>query len=119
MWEILYELIKSPLGLPINPFYEYLIFALVGELAFWVAWIISPGGPDGREIHWTVRIVTYISSWAIIRFTIWLYGIIVTYWFTIICVIIALIVGFVLGWLLARKRYYKKENTQNEKNEKQ
>lgn len=119
MGKFLFELIKNPLGLPINPLWEYLIFGLIGELAFRVAWAVSPGGQGGSDMHWTVRIITYFGSWAVIRVGVWLYGIIVAYWLIVICTVVALFIGLAVGYLLARKYYCKKVDSQNEKDEKQ
>jgi len=38
---------------------------LLNEIAFQTAWNASPGGRWGSEIHWVVRIPTFIVLWGI------------------------------------------------------
>lgn len=39
---------------------------VINEIAFRIAWNASRGGKFGSEIHWAVRIPTFIILWAII-----------------------------------------------------
>lgn len=78
--KVVFDLITSPLGLPIAWYWEYLIiwgvskfayigaFALVGRL--YDSHIIC-GSLSGSICHWIIRLVFFILSWAII------YGLIV------------------------------------------
>lgn len=65
MYKFLFELFTDPLPLPINPLYEYIILAVIGFIAYKVAWEASPGGTFGSEIHWSVRILVFVVLWAI------------------------------------------------------
>ena len=67
MYKFLYELITNPLGLPINPIWEYIILLVLNEIAFQIAWNASPGGKLGSEIHWAVRIPMFIILWAVTK----------------------------------------------------
>ena len=72
MLKFLYELFTSPLGLPIDPIWEWLIILVVGELAHEIAYWVSPGGKEfGSLIYWVTKFLTFIAMWAV------LYGIIV------------------------------------------
>ena len=75
--KFLYDLIVSPFGLPINPVHEYIILAIVGGMAFLLAYRLAGRfGTDSSErkvLHWTFRIIIFIALWAIIRGVIWLY----------------------------------------------
>lgn len=66
MYKFIFEIITDPLGLPISVIWEYIILLVINEIAFQIAWKTSPGGRFGSEIHWAVRIPTFIILWAII-----------------------------------------------------
>ena len=65
MYKFIFELITDPLGLPIPILWEYIILLVLNEIALRIAWKTSPGGRFGSEIHWAVRIPTFIILWAI------------------------------------------------------
>ena len=47
MLKLIYEILVNPLGLPIEPIWEYLIIVVVGEIAHEIAYSFSPGGKLG------------------------------------------------------------------------
>ncbi len=97
MWKLIYEILVNPLGLPINPIWEYLIILLVGEIAHEIAYWISPGGKFGSFIYWWTKLITFVSIWAV------LYGIILAIKFVIaygVCFIIGGIIGLLISILL-------------------
>ncbi len=106
MYKFLFELITNPLGLPINPIWEYVILLVLNEIAFQIAWNASPGGKWGSEIHWAVRLPMFIILWAVV------YGIIAAVkwvcanWILIVAIIggIAVICGIVAIVLLNRRK---------------
>ena len=65
MYKFIFEIIIDPLGLPISVIWEYVILLFLNEIAFQTAWNASPGGKWGSEIHWAVRIPTFIVLWGI------------------------------------------------------
>lgn len=65
MYKFIFEIISDPLGLPISVIWEYVILLLLNEVAFRTAWNASPGGRWGSEIHWAIRIPTFIVLWVI------------------------------------------------------
>lgn len=67
---ILYEILTSPLGLPISPVWEYVILFVVGEIVHEIAWNVSPGGRFGSLIYWVTKLIVFVLIWAV------LYGII-------------------------------------------
>lgn len=82
MLKLLFEWLVDPLGLPINPLYEYLIMLVVGELAYQFAYD-KTGTLSHKEymssgqksiIHWTIRLLFYCLVWAVLRAGIWVYG---------------------------------------------
>lgn len=72
IYKFLFELLTSPLGLPIDAIWEYLILLVIGAIAFKIGWDVSPGGLFGSLIHWVVRGLSFFVMWAIA------YGIITT-----------------------------------------
>ena len=82
MLKLLFEWLVDPLGLPINPMYEYLIMLVVGELAYQFAYD-KTGALSHKEymnsgqksiIHWCIRLIFYFSVWALLRIIIIVYG---------------------------------------------
>lgn len=63
---IIFDLLTSPFGLPINPLLEYLLLAVLGTMAFHIGWEASPGGVFGSLIHWAVRFVVWVLMWAVL-----------------------------------------------------
>jgi len=91
MYKLIFELITSPLGLPISVLWEYIILLVISEIAFQIAWKASPGGRWGSEIHWAVRIPTFIILWAIT------YGVIVfVKWFSANWILMLSIIGILV-----------------------
>ena len=84
--KVLYELLTSPLSLPIEPIWEWLILLVVGEVVHEIAWKVSPGGRMGSLVYWITKLLAFVAIWAI------LYGIIVAVRF-----VIAHWVWFVIG----------------------
>ena len=89
MLKILYEILVSPLGLPINPIWEYVIIFIVGEITHEVAFWISPGGRFGSLIYWVSKFLIFVAAWAI------LYGIILAIKF-----IISNWIWFIIGGII-------------------
>ena len=85
MFKLLFELLVDPLGLPINPVYEYLVMLVVGEMAYQFAYE-KTGVLSHREymsrgqksvLHWVIRLLFYFAMWAILRVGIWMFGFVV------------------------------------------
>ncbi len=85
MFKLLFELLVDPLGLPINPVYEYLVMLVVGELAYQFAYE-KTGVLSHREymnrgqksiLHWGIRLLFYFVMWTILRVGIWTYGFVI------------------------------------------
>ena len=116
MLKLLYELFTSPLGLPIEPFWEWVIIIVVGEVTHEIAYWVSPGGKTfGSIIYWVTKLLTFIAIWAI------LYGIIVAvqfvakYWVWFISLGGGLAgMTAIVTWIIKYKK--KKGVTVNEKN---
>ncbi len=87
MFKFLFDLLVSPLGLPINPIYEYLIMLVVGELAYIISYttvgnLIGEGMVPNKNFasafHWIIRFIIYVLTWLILHYGITLYFIFVS-----------------------------------------
>lgn len=95
--KLFYTLLTDPLGLPIEPLWEYVILLIVGEIVHEIAWSTSPGGTFGSLIYWVTKLIAFVAIWAV------LYAIIATVqfviahwiWFAIgAAIITALVIAF-------------------------
>lgn len=77
--KIIFELLTSPLSLPIHWFWQYFILLGIGCLAFGVAfafvgklydWDIINCSKAGSIIHWIIRLLIFVGLWALARFII-------------------------------------------------
>lgn len=109
--KIIFDILTDPFTLPINPFWEYLILTVIGLIAFFVGWDVSPGGVFGSIIHWIVRFVAFLVIWAIT------YGLIVLFqWLfsnlihVLIITIVVLCIAIVIAILARKKRFPKRRN---------
>ena len=104
MLKFLYELLINPLGLPIHPFWEWLILLFVGEITHEIAWWVSPGGEFGSLIYWATKLCAFMAIWAVLYGLIALIKAIIDYWpwFTFGAGILAL--GGVVAWIVLYKK---------------
>ena len=112
-----FDIITDPLSLPVNPLTEFIILALISQLAYeWAfgfigdlyhANIIS-GRSVGSFLHWFFRYISYVIVWAIVNTAIYVYQFITEHWvilLAVLCGILLLIACFLLIYhLLLRKR---------------
>ena len=104
IFSFIFELITEPLALPISPLWEYLILLVLGEIAFRIAWEVSPGGFGGSTIHWFVRIIAFVAIWAVTYAVIAVGKFVLAHWIPIVCIIGGLaIVGISTAIILNRK----------------
>ena len=65
----LLDFLTLPLSLPINPIWDFVICAIIGEIAYWVAYSFAgrnASSSAGRSaLHWAVRIPLYFILWLI------------------------------------------------------
>lgn len=87
MFKFLYTLLTNPLGLPINPIWEYLILLIVGEVVHEIAWQVSPGGELGSFIYWVTKLLAFVVIWAVLYGIIWFAQFVSTYIWWIIGVL--------------------------------
>ena len=80
MLKLFFTLLTDPLGLPIGPWWEYVILILVGLVARKIAFWISPGGRLGSLIHWGTRAIIFIALWAVLYAVIATIQFIIAHW---------------------------------------
>ena len=124
IFKFLFERATDPLGLPINPIYEYVILAVIGLVAYGIAYskvgdmyhggLIS-GRTEGSFFHWLIRLILFVGLWLLA------YGAIQGYFFlTANWQIILMIAGSVAGVAMlcilavATMRFIKKHRTVND-----
>ena len=98
MLKFLFGILTDPLGLPIDAIWEYLILAVIGAIAFVIAWNASSGGDFGSLIHWVVRLIAFVILWAIVYGIIALVQWIFANWVVVLCIFGGIIV---VGGLIA------------------
>lgn len=98
MLKFIFEVLTDPLGLPISCGWEYLILAVIGAIAFVIAWNASPGGKFGSLIHWIVRLIAFVILWAIVYGIIALVQWIFANWVLILCILGGVVV---IGGIIA------------------
>lgn len=103
LYKLIFEFLTEPLGLPVQWYWEYIILAIIGTVAFKIAWEISPGGRFGSEIHWAVRIVTFVVLWAIARGTILTIKWLISNWILASVIAITLVISIICIILIVRK----------------
>ena len=66
MLKLFYTLFTDPLGLPIEPLWEYITLLIVGEIVHEIAFSISPGGTFGSLIYWFSKVIVFVVIWAVL-----------------------------------------------------
>lgn len=105
MYKFLFELIVEPLGLPIYFIYEYMILLIISEFAFHIAWDATPGGKWGSEIHWFVRVISFLVIWFLTYSVILVLKWIISNWVLLLGGAIAFILIFFLMTMIKRSIY--------------
>ena len=97
----------SPLGLPIDPIWEYLIFLVIGEIVHEIAFAISPGGQLGSPIYWVTKSISFIIIWFILYVFISVIKFVISYWIWFVIGIIVLATIGTTVFVLFKKRKMK------------
>ena len=122
MFKFLFDLLTDPLGLPIEWYYEYLILAAIGAIAYGVAYrcvgdMYRCGAIDGRTsgsfFHWLIRLILFAALWAVT------YGVIVTVrwltanWVMVLCILggIVVVAGIAVAVAIFIRSRKKKSKT--------
>ena len=100
MFKFIFEILTDPFGLPIEWYWEYLILAVIGAVAYTVAYRcvgdmysggMIYGSTSGSFFHWFIRLILFVALWAVT------YGIIAAVkWLTDNWVLVLCILGGVV-----------------------
>ena len=100
MKRFLFDLITSPLSLFENPFYNYIAMAIIGFIAFKIAFAIvgelGISGEAGSIVHWIIRFFVFAFIWFICCVAITLVTFIINNWIIITISAILILIVYVL-----------------------
>lgn len=74
IFRLIFDMVTDPLSLPINPFYEWAILLIIGEIAYRFAFRIVGDMYDSSEIsgsvlgsffHWIIRFLIFAAIWLV------------------------------------------------------
>jgi len=109
MFKVIFKFLTESLGLPIEWSYGYVILAVIGTIAYVIAYKIvgnmyQIGVIDGRTqgsfFHWLIRFVIFAVLWAVIYGVIWVGKLIIANW-EMISLVACGIVGAAVLYALA------------------
>lgn len=100
---IIYELLTSPLGLPIDSIWEYAILLIVSEVVHLIAWKVSPGGSFGSTIYWITKLVAFVVIWGVLYGVIALTQLILTHWYISLIILLVTALSFVTFRILQNR----------------
>lgn len=121
MWKLIFEFLTEPLGLPVEWYWEYIILAIIGFVAYIIAFkcvgkmyhndIINSRG-SGSFFHWLIRLIFFAIIWALTYGVISLVKWICNNWILVLSIIgfIALVTAIVITVVLCRKRNNEYQN---------
>lgn len=121
MWKLIFEFLTEPLGLPVEWYWEYIILAIIGFVAYIIAFrcvgkmyhndIINSRG-SGSFFHWLIRLIFFAIIWALTYGVISLVKWIRDNWMLVLSIIgfIALVTAIVITVVLYRKRKNKHQD---------
>ena len=103
MLKLLYTLFTDPLGLPIEPLWEYVILLIVGEIVHEIAWNTSPGGTFGSLIYWVTKLLAFVIIWAVLYAIIATIQFIIAYWIWF-AIGAAVLIAIVITWVIWKNK---------------
>jgi len=99
MKKMFFDLITSQLSLLENPLHNYLAMAIIGIVAFAIAWNavgeIGARGEAGSILHWIIRIFSFVVIWLVLSILITILSFVLHNWVYIsaIAVLITILYG--------------------------
>lgn len=109
MFKVIFEFLTDPLGLPIEWYWEYIILAAIGGIAYVIAYntvgdmyradFIS-GRTSGSFFHWLIRLFVFAVIWMVTYGVIWIVKLITANW-QIILIVSSIAVGITVFFALA------------------
>lgn len=100
MKRFLFDFITSGFSLFENPFYNFIAMAIVGSIAFSIAWnivdVLGFRKSLGSAVHWIVRLIAFAVIWFIFLLIINIFRFIIKNWIIISISVVALITLFII-----------------------
>lgn len=100
MKKILFDLMTSPLSLLENPIYNYIAMAIIGLVAFKIAFYLvgelGLRGEAGSIVHWIIRIIAFVIIWMLCCVTIKIIIFIAKNWIVVLTSAMLLLILFLL-----------------------
>lgn len=94
--KFLYERATDPLGLSINPVYEYIILAVIDFIAYKMAYdkvgdMYHDGLIDGKAagsfFHWLIRVLLFVAVWFVVYSIIQVFFFVTANWHIILMIV--------------------------------
>ena len=85
MLKFFYTLLTDPLGLPLEPIWEYVTLAILSWIVHEIAWSASPGGRFGSLIYWGTILLAFVLIWAILYIIISALTFVIAHWIWFLC----------------------------------
>ena len=105
----LLDFLSLPLSLPINPIWEFVIMAVISEIALRIAFNLAGeyGSTSGERyaIHWILRFILYFGLWALACVIITITTFIKAHWVWSVAIGIILLITAVLLLIKHRKEH--------------
>ena len=119
LFSFIFDRITDPLGLPIEPWKEWIILLIIGAAAFRIAFrsvgdmynsgAIS-GGFAGSFFHWVIRFFVFVAIWAVTYTVIEATKFVIAHWIAILATAIGMLTCGMIGFIVYRRM---KGGTQN------
>ena len=112
MFKPFFEFLTEPLGLPIEWYYEYIILAVIGMIAYGIAYSkvgdmyrggLIDGRTSGSFFHWFIRLIIFAVLWAVTYGVIWVGKLIIENWIISLIVIGAIVAVALLTLFCVRR----------------
>ncbi len=109
MFEFIYRIMVSPLGLPLDWFSSYMILFAIGVVAYkpayelvgkMYAYDLIDGSVEGSFFHWFFRGIIFIGIWAVVYGSIWVYKWINEYMLAAQQIAITCVIAIVLSFVI-------------------
>lgn len=100
MKSFIFDLITSPLSLFENPIHNYIAMALIGVVAFGIAYRavgeLGLRGEAGSIAHWIIRFFVFVFIWLFCCIVIKIITFIMNNWLVVIISIVLLLIVFIM-----------------------
>lgn len=113
VWSFVFDKLTDPLDLPLPLWQQWLVLAVIGLIAYEVAFRAVGGmyhrgdissGFAGSILHWTIRLLVFVAIWAITYGAIVVGRFIYAHWVPILVAIGVLFAISIVVWIISRKR---------------